>query len=154
MKKAIVSIFVVVAFAIYSIYARGSQSNTAAVAPAATSTSKATDAPTSSSSTQVATKATASPYKDGTYTGNAADAYYGNVQVRVTISSGKLTNLEFLQYPKDHHESIQINQQAMPLLKQEAIQAQSDKIDGVSGATDTSEAFIESLTSALNQARV
>ena len=48
---------------------------------------------------------------------------------------------------------MRINQQAMPVLKQEAIQAQSAQVDGVSGATDTSDAFVQSLTSALTQAQ-
>lgn len=91
-------------------------------------------------------------YKSGTYTGSVADAFYGNVQVQVTISGGKITDVKFLQYPNDRGTSRMINSQAMPLLTQEAIQAQSALVDGVSGATATSGAFIESLSSALQQA--
>jgi len=58
-----------------------------------------------------------------------------------------------LLYPNDRRESVDINSQAMPYLKQEAIQAQTAQVDGVSGATDTSQAFIQSLGSALKQAR-
>jgi uncharacterized protein with FMN-binding domain len=91
-------------------------------------------------------------YKDGSYVGSVADAFYGNVQVRVAVSGGKISDVVFLQYPNDRETSIMINQQAMPLLKQEAIQIQSAQVSGVSGATQTSRAFIESLQSALNQA--
>ncbi|MFA6354452.1 MAG: FMN-binding protein [Candidatus Paceibacterota bacterium] len=92
-------------------------------------------------------------YRDGSYTGTTADAYYGNVQVAATIQGGRLTDVQFLQYPSDRRTSIQINTQAMPYLITEAIQAQNAQVDIVSGATDTSNAFIESLGSALAQAK-
>lgn len=91
-------------------------------------------------------------YKNGQYSGMAADAYYGYVQVRVTVADGKLTDVEFLQYPNDRQNSIEINSYAMPILRREAIQAQSAQVDVVSGATDTSYAFQQSLQSALSQA--
>jgi uncharacterized protein with FMN-binding domain len=91
-------------------------------------------------------------YKNGTYIGAVADAFYGNVQVQVTISGGNITDVQFLQYPSDRSTSRFINSQAMPLLTQEAIQAQSANVDGVSGATATSGAFVQSLQSALSQA--
>jgi uncharacterized protein with FMN-binding domain len=92
-------------------------------------------------------------YVNGTYTGSVADAYYGNIQVEAVISGGKLTNVIFLQSPGDRSTSRYINQQAMPQLKAEAIQAQSANVDGVSGASDSSAAFKESLASALSQAK-
>ena len=97
-------------------------------------------------------KAPTGKYVDGTYTGSAANAYYGNIQVEAVISGGKLTNVVFLQSPSDRSTSRFINQQAMPELKAEAIQAQSANVDGVSGASDSSAAFKESLSSALSQA--
>ena len=92
-------------------------------------------------------------YKDGTYTGNVADAFYGNVQVQVAIANGKISNVIFLNYPQDRGRSVAINTQAMPFLKAEAIQAQNATVDIVSGATATSEAFRQSLASALVLAR-
>ncbi|MBI5906651.1 FMN-binding protein [Candidatus Saccharibacteria bacterium] len=92
-------------------------------------------------------------YKDGSYVGNAADAFYGYIQVKAVIQNGAITDVQFLQHPNDHSTSIEINNQAMPYLKQEAIKAQSSQVDIVSGATDTSYAFIESLKTALNKAR-
>ncbi len=91
-------------------------------------------------------------YKDGTYTGNTYNAYYGNVQVAVTISGGKITNVKFLQYPNSHSTSVFINQQAMPYLQQETIQSQNANVQLISGATFTSQAFVQSLTSALSKA--
>ena len=96
---------------------------------------------------------TGSSYKDGTYTGSSADAFYGTIQVQATIQRGKITDVQFVQYPNDRSESIQINQQADPLLAQEAIQAQSATVDIISGATDSSQAFMQSLSSALSQAK-
>lgn len=91
-------------------------------------------------------------YKDGVYTGNVSDAIYGYYQVRAIITNGRITDIQFLQFPNDRENSIFINSQSMPILKQEAITAQSANVDIVSGATDSSIAFRESLQSALSQA--
>ncbi|MHB8660561.1 MAG: FMN-binding protein [Minisyncoccota bacterium] len=95
----------------------------------------------------------AGQYTDGSYTGSPADAYYGTVQVEAVIQNGQLADVKFLQYPDTHSTSVYINQQAMPMLTQEAIQAQSANVDGVSGATFTSQAFAQSLASALTKAK-
>jgi len=116
----------------------------------ATTTPKPTATPTPTS-TPTPTPATGK-YKNGTYTGSVADAYYGNVQVQAVIQGGKIVSVNFLQYPNDRATSIRINSQAMPYLQQEAIQVQSAQVDGVSGASDTSQAFRESLSAALSQA--
>ncbi|HEU0050755.1 MAG TPA: FMN-binding protein [Patescibacteria group bacterium] len=91
-------------------------------------------------------------YKDGIYVGQVADAYYGNVQVQATVQGGKITNVQFLDYPHDRNTSQRINSQAVPALQSEAIQAQSANVDIVSGATATSQAFQQSLATALSQA--
>ncbi len=92
-------------------------------------------------------------YANGSYTGSSIDAYYGTVQIEAIIKGGKIADVQFLQYPHTHSNSQFINSQAMPLLTQEAIQAQIANVSGVSGATFTSEAFIQSLSSALAQAK-
>lgn len=137
MKKVMLSLAVVAAFVLYSWYARKEQG-----APPPIVASASTPAPTNQD------------YKNGAYTGGAADAVYGDIQVRVVIRGKRITDVVFLQYPKDSRASILINQEAMPYLKQEAIQTQSAQVDGVSGATDTSAAFIESLSSALDKAKL
>lgn len=93
-------------------------------------------------------------YKNGTYTGQSVNVYYGNVQVQAVIQGGQIADVLFLQYPSDRSTSRSINGQAMPLLKQEAIQAQSANVNGVSGASATSQGFVQSLSDALSQARV
>ncbi|MDE1919134.1 MAG: FMN-binding protein [Patescibacteria group bacterium] len=92
-------------------------------------------------------------YADGSYAGSPADAYYGTVQVKAVVQNGRIADVQFLQYPSDRSTSRYINGQAMPLLTQEAIRAQSAQVDGVSGATFTSQAFAESLAAALAQAK-
>lgn len=112
-----------------------------------------TPVPTPISTPTIAPKKPAGMYADGSYTGNAADAYYGLIQVKAIIRNGKITDVQFLQYPNDRDTSRYINGQAMPLLTQEAIQSQNANVDGVSGATDTSQAFEQSLASALALAK-
>lgn len=109
--------------------------------------------PTATPSPQLPTPTTGSGLKDGTFTGNPADAFYGIIQVQTTIANGKIADIKFLQYPNDRNTSIAINEQADPMLAQEAIQAQSAQVDIISGATDSSQAFIESLQSALDKAK-
>ena len=93
-------------------------------------------------------------YTDGTYIGSTENAYYGFVQVQAVVQNGTLANVVFLQYPSDRSTSRSINSQAMPLLTQEAIRAQSASVNVVSGATFTSKAFQQSLVSALVQAKI
>ena len=92
-------------------------------------------------------------FTDGTYTGSVVDAYYGNIQVQTVITNGKISDVIFLQHPNDRGTSIRINNMAMPILKSETIAAQSANVDAVSGASETSRAFVESLQSTLNQAK-
>jgi uncharacterized protein with FMN-binding domain len=95
----------------------------------------------------------AGQYKDGSYTGTVADAFYGPMQVKAVISGGRITDIVFLQYPSDRATSVEINTQAMPYLKAEAIQIQNANVDIVSGATQSSEGFRVTLASALSQAK-
>jgi uncharacterized protein with FMN-binding domain len=110
--------------------------------------------PSSLQTTPVPTSAQTGLYKDGTYTGKAADAFYGLIQVKAVINGGKITDVIFLQYPNDRPNSIRINTQAMPYLKAEAIQIQSYDVDTVSGASDSTQGFRDSLKSALTQAKI
>lgn len=94
----------------------------------------------------------ATSYKDGIYTGSSADNPYGTVQIAAVISSGKITDIKFLQMPSHQGHSQEVTNFSEPLLKQSAISKQSANIDFVSGATDTSYGFEQSLQAALDQA--
>ncbi|MFF7634309.1 FMN-binding protein [Kitasatospora sp. NPDC008050] len=87
-----------------------------------------------------------------TVTGSAIDTRYGPVQVRITLTDGKLNKVDVLQYPSDTNRDEEINTYALPQLNQEAVAAGSARIDSVSGATYTSEGYTRSLQSALDQA--
>ena len=92
-------------------------------------------------------------YNNGSYAGDSVDAYFGNVQVKAVVSGGKLTDVKVLTYPQDRGTSIRINNSALPKLIQEAIVSQSAQVDIVSGATQTSQGFAQSLASALAKAK-
>ncbi|MFI9820238.1 FMN-binding protein [Streptomyces sp. NPDC052013] len=94
----------------------------------------------------------AQPIGDGTVTGDAAQTQYGAVQVRLTVSGGKITKAEAVQAPKGG-QSDQITSNAVPKLNQAAVAAQSADIDAVSGATYTSTGYKKSLQSALDKAK-
>lgn len=151
-KKILLSLGVITVFIVYGFQQRNDQS-----APVVAPT---TSAPTPTSS--VAAIIPASPvtavtntgqYKDGSYVGSEADAFYGTIQVKAIISGGKITDVQFLQYPNDRRNSVEINKQAMPYLKQEAIKAQNSQVNTITGASDTSQAFVQSLFDALTQAK-
>lgn len=146
--------------------------NPTAINPVPTITSVPTPSstPLPSSASQVQTKTTPQPtaqptaapsmpmmqmgrYKNGTYTGSVADAFYGNLQVQAVISGGRITDVIFLQFPNDNSTSQYVNSQADPMLRQEAIQAQSANVDIISGASASSQAFQQSLADALSQAK-
>jgi len=84
--------------------------------------------------------------------GSTAQTRWGPVQVQVTITSGKITEITVLQQPSGNREDRQINSYALPQLREEVLSAQSANIDGVSGATVTSDGYRESLQAALDAA--
>ncbi|MGW4021799.1 FMN-binding protein [Streptomyces sp. NPDC005009] len=94
----------------------------------------------------------AQPIGNGTVTGDAARTQYGAVQVRLTVSGGKITKAEAVQAPSGG-QSDQITSNAVPRLNQAAVAAQGAEIDAVSGATYTSSGYKKSLQSALDKAR-
>lgn len=87
-----------------------------------------------------------------TVTGDAADTRYGPVQVRITVKGKKISDISVIQYPSEDHRDQEINSYALPVLNQEAMTAQSARIDAVSGATYTSDGYTRSLQSAIDRA--
>lgn len=152
MKKLVVSVFVVGTFIVYCFIHNGSS------APVALGSRSSTGSDSSSASSTAttapgATGTSGAHFKDGTYTGSVDDAQWGYVQVQTVIQSGKITSVKFLQYPNDRERSVYINGIADPELISEAIQAQSAQVDVITGATDSSLAFMQSLSDALSQAQ-
>lgn len=159
-KKFLLAAFIIGAFILFSLLSThtsavallpGSSTDPASTSRAPSSTS--VPATTGTTDTPSATSVPGALYKDGSYTGSVADAQWGYIQVKAIIQNGKITDVQFLQYPNERDRSVMINSYADPQLTSEAIQAQSANVDLVTGATDTSQAFIESLSNALAQAK-
>ncbi len=164
MKRFVLSLSLIAAFFAYLIFKHANLGTAVAAVPNPKATpnpnptpAPSPSAPVAQSVPAVAPAATPTPsqgqYKDGTYVGSVADAWYGNVQVKAIISNGAISDVKFLQYPNTHSYSVYVNSQAMPYLTQEAVQTQNANVDIISGATQTSLAFIQSLQSALAQAK-
>ena len=120
----------------------------AATAPA--SSAPATKAPTQAPSTPAAPATSAPAGKSGTFTGATSNTQYGPVDVTVTLSNGKITNAS----GSLEGQGDSIGQNALPVLNGEAVSAQSASISAVSGASYTSQGYIQSLQSALDQAGI
>lgn len=112
------------------------EATTAAPAPEATTAAPAPEPP---------------PAQDVVITGSAAQTRYGAVQVAVTFSGGRIVDVITVQAPDGTPESRRHSAEALPVLRQEALDAQSAQIDTYSGATYTSEGYRTSLQSAIDQ---
>ena len=108
----------------------------------------------SSTSTSSSTKKSGTATQAATYTGQSADTQWGPVQVQLTVQGGKITRSRAVQYPQGTNTDAQINGYALPILDQEVVQKQSASIDTVSGATVTSDGYLQSLQSAIDQAHL
>jgi uncharacterized protein with FMN-binding domain len=108
----------------------------------------ATPAPPAAGATPAPTNAASKG--SGTFTGAAVQYPYGQVQVQITLVAGKITDV-VAQMP-DQGRSGFISQSVAPILQSEVLSAQSANINTVSGATYTSEAYAQSLQSAIDQA--
>jgi uncharacterized protein with FMN-binding domain len=130
----------------------GQAANTGASTTATGASSTGSGSASGSGATSGSGSTSGSALKDGTATGSVVTTRFGPVQVQVTISGGAITDVTALQMPSRDGHSQQIAELAEPILRQEALQAQSARIDLLSGATYTSEAYAESLQSALDRA--
>jgi uncharacterized protein with FMN-binding domain len=142
-----------------SLPATAGSSTSPSSAPSSTapSSSAAGPNPGTGSATRSATStapASTAPASARTISGQSVQTRYGTVQVQVTVSGKQITNVQFLQLTADDPRSQEINSAAGPILLQETLSAQSSQIDTVSGATYTSEGYLQSLQSALDQAGI
>ena len=90
----------------------------------------------------------------GTVTGDTVVTQWGPVQVQITVAGGRITDVTAVQYPNGNGRDQMINSYALPVLAQEAVSAQSAQIDLVSGATVTSNGYVQSLQSAIDKANL
>jgi uncharacterized protein with FMN-binding domain len=118
----------------------------------ASPTPTASATPSDSSAPTPTPSPTGPTYKDGQYTGQDFPNQFGDTQVKVTIAGGRITDVQAVQLPFDRPRSAEISQYASPRLHDEVLQAQTAQIDSLSGATYTSDAYAQSVQSALDQA--
>lgn len=124
----------------------------AAVTPIAGGEGADSSTPSSPTTTSPTSTPSASS-GSSTVTGDVAQTQWGPVQVQLTVQGGKITAVDVLQYPNGNHRDVEINDYALPILIDETVKAQNAQIDMVSGATVTSDGYIRSLQSALDQAK-
>lgn len=121
-----------------------------------TSTSSSTGTTSSSTDTSSSTAATTAPVAsgpaDGTYDGSVVNTRFGTVQVQAVIAGGKITDVVALKLTDADSRSRMISQQVSPMVRSEVLTAQSAKVNNISGGTYTTQAYLQSLQSALDSA--
>ncbi|SDZ10366.1 FMN-binding protein [Herbiconiux ginsengi] len=138
----------------------GTSVDSAATAPAAPTTTApeasapATTGPATSAPATTApqTSAPAATGPSGTFTGTSAATRFGDVQVQITVENGSITDVVALHLTDRDPRSVSISNRAAPVLREQVLAAQSANVQGVSGATYTSDGYLSSLQSALDQA--
>jgi uncharacterized protein with FMN-binding domain len=94
----------------------------------------------------------ATPASSGTFTGASENTRYGSVQVKIVVAGGAITDVVSVHLTDKGGKSVQLSNRAAPILRAEVLKAQSAKVASVSGATYTTDAYLKSLQSALDQA--
>jgi uncharacterized protein with FMN-binding domain len=124
--------------------------------PAAGSPVPSISRPTASApgtSTPPSATSSAPALRDGTHRalGRRVHTDWGYVQVAVRIAHRRIVDITAVELPHGNPTDVQINRDAAPQLRAAALAAQSAHIDTISGATVTSEGYLRSLQSALDQ---
>lgn len=127
---------------------------TSASPGAAASGANPAPAPGAATTTPSPTAPAAAPSStaDGTYTGAVESTRFGDVQVQITVSGGAITDVTALHLTDHDGRSVSISNRAAPILRGEVIAAQSSQVQTVSGATYTTDAYLSSVQSAIDQA--
>ena len=120
--------------------------------PGSGSASSSSGSSSGSSTGSTGSGASSSGLTDGSYTGQSVNTRFGPVQVAITVSGGAITDVTVPEYPNSNGRDQQINNRALPQLVSETLSAQSARIDMISGATYTSDGYLQSLQSAIDQA--
>jgi uncharacterized protein with FMN-binding domain len=146
-RRVILAVFSTIAglvllLSVKTVSAGSTAAKPAAVIPSGTGGGATLPSTTNGSSSTTGTK---------TVTGDSADTRWGPVQVKITVTDGKITAAEAVDYPQNNPRDVEINSWAIPQLQQETISAGSANIDMLSGATYTSQGYAQSLQSALDK---
>ena len=127
-------------------------SGTTSGASSSTSSNSATTDTSSQAATTAPSAATTTGAKDGTFDGSVVNTRYGTVQVQAVISGGKITDVIAVKLTDTDRKSVAISQQVAPMVRSEVLTAQSAKVANISGGTYTTQAYLQSLQSALDAA--
>ncbi len=119
-------------------------------APSASQTPSTAESPTASPAPSPTTAAPAAV--SGTFVGDVATTRFGPVQVEITVKDGTITDVTALALTDNDPHSVSISNRAAPMLRDQVLRAQSAQVDGVSGATYTTDGYLTSLQSALDKA--
>jgi uncharacterized protein with FMN-binding domain len=153
MRRAIFAIFSTIVALVMLLSFKTHGVVTATIAPPAAVSGSSSDSatPSAPSSGSSSDSTTGSSSAATSITGDAVNTRFGPVQVQITVKSGRMTAVQAIVYPQENSRDQEINSWAIPQLNQEAAQAGSANIDMVSGATYTSDGYINSLQSALDR---
>jgi uncharacterized protein with FMN-binding domain len=132
----------------------GYHTSTNKTSSAATTNSTRSPTTTSAGGKTTGSSPSSSSTKIETYTGSVAQTRWGPVQVKITVEGNKITKVTVLQQPNGNRKDQEINDYALPILISDTVSAQSADIDMVSGATVTSEGYVQSLQAALDEAGI
>jgi uncharacterized protein with FMN-binding domain len=134
------------AAAVFATQATASSGSTsAAVSPGSTTS---TSSPTAGSATSPSSAAS----KSGIFVGATETTQFGDVQVEIVVTAGKITDVKALHLTDQGGRSVQISNRAAPILRSEVLQSQSAHVNSVSGATYTTAGYLSSVQSALDKA--
>ncbi|AXE53974.1 FMN-binding protein [Aurantimicrobium sp. MWH-Uga1] len=127
-------------------------SNSVSTGTSATTSNSSNTTDSSAAAPAAATAPVASGPADGTYDGSVVNTRFGTVQVQAVISGGKITDVIAVKLTDADRKSIQISQQVAPMVRSEVLTAQSAHVANISGGTYTTQAYLQSLQSALDAA--
>lgn len=148
--STVASLVLLLSFKTHSTTA-GTPAAASSNAAGTTTSDNGTSGTTASGSSSGTSSSTSAGTGTQTVTGASVDTRYGPVQVKITVTNGAITAASAVDYPTSDPRDQQINSYAVPALNQEAVQSGTASIDMISGATYTSEGYIQSLQSALDK---
>ena len=156
MRKIVIALMGTVSglIMLFSYHTSLGGSGTLAVPPSIGASTTTSAGGSSSSSASGSSSTSSAGGSSTTVTGDTAQTRWGPVQVQITVAGGQITDVTAVQYPNGNGRDQEINSYALPVLAKEALAAQSANIDHVSGATVTSDGYVQSLQSAIDQANL
>ena len=130
--------------------------NAATISTTTGSSSPSSTTPSSTATTTpTATLSAPSPAGvTGTFAGSTVQTRFGPMQVEIVVANGKITDVKALQLTNQGGRSVEISNEAAPILRKEVLAAQSAKVSSVSEATYTTDGYLSSLQSALDKAKL